>query len=73
MALNITKIDRDFILKKGDKEVHLKDPNPELTPEEVMKFYAGQHPELTNATLAGPKVEGGKAVYTAKTVVGTKG
>lgn len=73
MALQVTELTREFILNKGGKDTKLDDPNSTMTPEEVMKFYSGKHPELTNATISGPKVEGGKAVYNLKTSVGTKG
>lgn len=69
MALQITNLKREFILDKKN----LSDPNPAMTPEEVMKHYSGSYPELTNATLSGPKVEGSRAVYTMSKTVGTKG
>ena len=40
---------------------------------EVLQFYGNQYPELTTATMEGPKVEGNTAVYSVKTTVGTKG
>lgn len=73
MALQVTNLKRSFIYKNGNKDVSLSDPNSEMSPEEVIKFYTAKHPELTNATISGPKVEGSKAVYTFKTIVGTKG
>lgn len=74
MALQVTNLKRSFTLNKdGKKEIELTDPNGDMTPEEVMKFYSGTYPELTNATVAGPKVEGNKATYSFKTTVGTKG
>ena len=73
MALQVTNLDRTFSFKKGNKDVNLPDPNPEMTPEDVARFYTAQHPELTSATISGPKVEGSKANYTFKTSVGTKG
>lgn len=74
MALQVTNLKRAFTLKKdGKKDIELTDPNADMSPEEVMKFFSGTYPELTNATITGPKVEGGKAFYNFKTVVGTKG
>lgn len=75
MALNVTNLNRQFFLKQDgkNKDIELNDPNGEMSPEEVMKFYSGKYPELTNATIVGPKVEGNKAVYSFKTIVGTKG
>ncbi len=69
MALQVTSLTREFILGKKT----LSDPNPALSPEEVMKHYSGSYPEMTNATISGPKIEAGKAVYSFKTTVGTKG
>lgn len=73
MAIEVTNLKREFKFKKDGTPVTLPDPNPEFTVQEVMNFYGGQYPELTTATLEGPKVEGKSAVYTAKTTVGTKG
>lgn len=69
MALHIQNYKRVF--KHGGRE--LSDPNPEMTPEEVMGFYSNQYPELTTSNVHGPKIENEKAVYEFKTTVGTKG
>lgn len=73
MALEVTNLKRAFSFKKSGKDIQLPDPNPQFTVAEVMNFYAGQHPELTTSTVAGPEIDGDKAVYTFKTTVGTKG
>lgn len=59
--------------KKIGTTVRLSDPNPDFSTNEVLQFYSGQYPELTTATLDGPKTDGNKAVYSVKTTVGTKG
>lgn len=69
MALQISKYKRVF--KHGTTT--LADPNPDMTPEEVMNFYSNQYPELTTSNVHGPKIEGNTAVYEFKTTVGTKG
>lgn len=69
MALQVTGLKRVF--KYGNRE--LSDPNKNMSPDDVMQFYSGTYPELTTSTVHGPKVDGGKAVYEFKTVVGTKG
>lgn len=69
MSLVTNKIPRVF--KNG--ETLLPDPNPNLSPDEVMQLYANQYSELTNATCSGPKIENDQAVYEFKTTVGTKG
>lgn len=69
MALQISNYKRVF--KHGT--VILADPNPDLTPEQVMNFYSNQYPELTTSNVHGPVIDGDNAVYTFKTTVGTKG
>ncbi len=69
MALQVTGLKRKF--KFRDKT--LKDPDPSMSPEDVMQFYTGTYPELTTSNVHGPKVENGEAVYEFKTTVGTKG
>jgi len=69
MALNIQNYKRVF--KHG--AIVLSDPNPDMSPEEVMNFYSNQYPELTTSNVHGPKIEGGEAEYEFKTTVGTKG
>jgi len=71
MALQITGLKRVFKLK--DKKVELTDPNENMSPEEVQKFYSAKHPELTNSTINGPKIVGNTAEYSFATTVGTKG
>lgn len=69
MALQIQGVKRQF--KFGNRQ--LDDPDPDMTPEEVMQFYAGTYSELTTSNVHGPKMEGDVAVYEFKTTVGTKG
>lgn len=70
MALNVTGMKRVF--KFGNRE--LKDPDKNMTPDEVMQFYSATYPELTTSNVHGPKVDdNNRAVYEFKTTVGTKG
>ena len=69
MALNVTGMKRVF--KHGNRE--LKDPDKNMTPEEVMQFYSATYPELTTSNVHGPKTDGDKVIYEFKTTVGTKG
>lgn len=64
---------RVFRFDKDGKTINLPDPNPQFTPQEVMQFFSGQHPELTTSTMDGPKVEKDAHVYEFKTTMGTKG
>ncbi|MFL5810055.1 MAG: PRTRC system protein C [Flavisolibacter sp.] len=73
MALEVTNLERVFQFKKEGTLISLPDPDPSLSVEEVLQFYAPQYPELTTATLDGPRIDGKKSVYSVKTTVGTKG
>ena len=73
MALEIRDLEREFTFKKNGTDIKLPDPNPDLSPDEVLQFHSAQYPELTTASLEGPKVDGNKSIYTVKTTVGTKG
>lgn len=39
------------------KSEKLTDPNPGLTPAEVLDFYSDKYPELVNATMTGPNIK----------------
>ena len=64
---------RSFSLTHAGKKVKLADPDPSMSPEAVMKFYASDYPELINSTVGAPSYEGDSIVFEFKTVVGTKG
>ena len=51
----------------------LSDPSPNMTPEKVRAFYQTSYPELANAAIHGPTLEGKTNVYVFKVAVGTKG
>jgi len=73
MALKVINTKRSFVIKNNSKEVVLKDPNPNMEPVDVMRFYSGQYPELTSSNVSGPKIKEGIAVYTFQTIIGDKG
>lgn len=73
MALQVTNLQRTFTYKKDGKEIVLADPNVDLTAAEVMKFYSGVHPELTNGIIEGPIVVADKATYRFTTQAGKLG
>ncbi|MDQ3048399.1 MAG: PRTRC system protein C [Bacteroidota bacterium] len=64
---------RTFRIIKNKKTIDLADPNQNMSPEEVVKFYASEYPEITSGKIDGPKVEGTSAIYSIKETVGTKG
>ena len=70
----VTRIERVFKLtSETGADIVLDDPNPSLTPSEVMKLYSGSYPELTNSTISGPVIEEDQSVYTFGKSVGKKG
>lgn len=73
MALTILALERTFLFKNGASEIALADPNPQMSPDEVMNFYSGTYPELTTATVQGPEINEDKALYRFKLTIGTKG
>lgn len=66
-------IKRSFILVKGQEKITLPDPNPQMTPEQVMTFHSASHPELTTCTVDGPKYRKDAIVYEFRSTMGTKG
>ncbi len=53
--------------------VRLADPSPNFTLEQVRDFYANTYPEILNAEIDGPAIEGEQQVYSFRRAVGTKG
>lgn len=68
-GLKVESVKRTFKFKT----LTLPDPNRLLNPEEVKASYALTHPELVNAKVIGPVLEGDVMEYTFQTSVGTKG
>lgn len=56
MALEIKGMNRVFKMKKNGNELLLDDPDSNLSPAEVMDFYSMNYPELTTASVHGPKL-----------------
>lgn len=72
MVLTSTKIKRVFRYNHQGTVITLDDI-PSLSAEEVVKFYASQYPEITNARTSGPKSQGDELIYTIDTKVGKLG
>lgn len=75
MALKVKNLVRVFVIagKNNKTKNELADPNPNMEPLDVMKFYSGKYPELTSSSVSGPKVKDDKAIYTFQTIIGDKG
>jgi PRTRC genetic system protein C len=53
--------------------LHLPDPNPQLTPEQVRDLYAATYPEITTAVIEAPEAAGETIQYKFTRAIGTKG
>lgn len=73
MALKKNALKRSFVFEQKSGKVILPDPDPNMTPDQVMQFYSGTYPELVTASCHGPAYQGDTMAYSFKTTVGTKG
>ena len=71
--LTVKGLPREFKFTHKGKAITLDDPNPNMTPSEVMSFYSNSYPQLTNGSVSAPEVKATKLVYTFSTTVGKKG
>ena len=69
IKMKVEQIVRVFTWK-GTK---LPDPNPTGSIESVRDTLTHSHPEIANAAIDGPKVEGATHTYNFVASVGTKG
>lgn len=67
--MQIQKLTRQFRYN-GAK---LADPSPAFSLQQVRDFYANTYPEIVNAEIEGPELQGDLQVYTFRRAVGTKG
>ena len=68
MAVEIAALVREFHFKG---EV-LPDPDPNMTPVEVIELYSGKYPELAAAVIKEPRDEEGVFIYDVEYSVGNK-
>jgi PRTRC genetic system protein C len=62
-------VEREFIFNNR----RYPDPNPQAEPGEIRELLAISDPDITNASIEGPEIKEGKAVYRFVRQVGTKG
>lgn len=72
-SLKRDALPRTFAIKRNNETIPLADPNPAMTPEQVMVFYSATYPELNTSTVTGPVIDGTRLAYEFHTTVGTKG
>ncbi len=73
MALKKEQLKRSFKIEKNGNKITLPDPDPSMSPDQVMMFYSNTYPELATSSCHGPVYQEDNMVYTFKTTVGTKG
>jgi PRTRC genetic system protein C len=75
MALQVEAPKRVFVIKKKNKSenITLPDPHASMSIQEVINHYKSQYPEISTASVDGPKMEEKKAVYSFNTIIGTHG
>jgi PRTRC genetic system protein C len=74
MALETTKLKRVFEYEtKKEGTITLNDPNPALSPDEVLDHYSSDYPQLQNAVVLPGEVKGDTMVFTIKDNFGDKG
>ncbi len=71
--MGIIVFEREFRLKVGNEMLILPDPDPEVTPDDVMDTYSNLYPQLTNSTVSPMMIENDKRVYEFITTTGVKG
>lgn len=59
MAITIEQpVKRIFTVKNNDGEtIDVADPNPLMSPQEVVKHLSGIYPSVLNSTIKGPNVQ----------------
>lgn len=74
MPLQTIQLKRVFTYEsKKDGEIELSDPNPALTPEEVLDHYSTDYPQLQNSVVLPGEVEGDLMKFKIKDNFGDKG
>ena len=69
MAIETQKLPRVFKFKERE----LTEPNEDYTVQQCIDFYANIYPEINNAKVTGPKIQGDSLVYTLGEVLGQHG
>jgi len=72
-GFNVKQLPREFVVTRGTDKIRLEDPNPHVTPSQVMEFYSATYPELNNGSVSAPNVKATKVVYDLSVTVGKKG
>ncbi|WP_234733423.1 PRTRC system protein C [Tellurirhabdus bombi] len=73
MPLLATQLERKFKFINKGQTLDLTDPDPGMSPQAVLNFYANTYPELITAKISEPKFDNDQLEYKFETVMGTKG
>jgi len=64
--ISIKKLTRRFKIDTSDHKITIDDPNPAMTPGQVMELLSLNYSELINALVSGPEMVNDEAIYTFK-------
>jgi len=73
MPIKKESLKREFTIEQKSGKVSLPDPDPNMTPDQVMQFYSNTYPELVTSSCQGPVYKNNGMTFTFKSTVGTKG
>jgi PRTRC genetic system protein C len=71
--MEITALKRVFKFTNDGSDLSLDDPNPEMTPEEVLDHYSNEYPKLSTAVVTPGVVKGETMEFEIKDNFGDKG
>lgn len=71
--MEVSRLNRKFILKRNGNEVVLEDLNPNMTHEQIREAYSNTYPELINCNVNPKGIINDEEVIEFSTVAGTKG
>ena len=64
---------RKFVVERNGKKITVKDPNPNMTLDEVRKFLAITYPDILNCAIGTPEIKNEVLIYNFKSAVAVKG
>lgn len=73
MAVTKEILKREFVFKKGGDTIVLPEIDSSKTPEQHLKFYATQYPELAIGSVKFKEVANGRARYEISATPGERG
>jgi PRTRC genetic system protein C len=73
MGLTTKTLERIFLFKQDGENIELPEVSPSMSPEEHLKFYCAQYPEMAIANVSFSEVKNDKAYYKISSQPGDRG